>query len=284
MATLVPGDRPLHALAAALIPLLEPAMTETERLREIGKLGRAFAEGEVALRDVVTRALEKQPGTDRLLLLADQWEELYTLCQDEPIRARFIDQLLEAAAAGSLTVVLTLRGDFFGHALSYRPLADRLQDAVVNLGPMTGEELERAVVGPAEKVCLNFEPGLVKRILNDVREEPGNLPLLEFVLTELWEKRHGGQLLHEAYEAMGGVQGAIACRAEELFARLTDPRAEDGAKRVHAVGKTRRGGGRYPAARRHNRSARISPTAGEEPGRRTTPGDGAGPGHRGAKR
>ncbi len=221
--TLVPGDRPLQALAAALIPLLEPEMTETSRLREVGKLGKALAEGEVALRDVVTRALEKQPGTDRILLLADQWEELYTLCPDEPIRCRFIDQLLEATAAGSLTVVLTLRGDFFGHALSYRPLADRLQDAVVNLGPMTGEELERAVVGPAEKVCLNFEPGLVKRILNDVREEPGNLPLLEFVLTELWEKRHGGQLLHEAYEAMGGVQGAIACRAEELFAGLTDP-------------------------------------------------------------
>ncbi len=223
VATLVPGDRPLQALAAALIPLLEPEMTETDRLREVGKLGKSFAEGEVALRDVVTRALEKQPGTDHLLLLADQWEELYTLCPDEPMRCRFTDQLLDAAAAGCLTVVLTLRGDFFGHALSYRPLADRLQDAVVNLGPMTGEELERAVVGPAEKVCLNFEPGLVKRILNDVREEPGNLPLLEFVLTELWEKRHGGQLLHEAYEAMGGVQGAIACRAEELFARLTPP-------------------------------------------------------------
>ena len=221
VATLAPGDRPLQALAAALIPLLEPEMTETSRLREVGKLGKALAEGEVALRDVVTRALEKQPGTDRLLLVADQWEELYTLCPDEPIRCRFIDQLLEATAAGSLTVVLTLRGDFFGHALSYRPLADRLQDAVVNIGPMTGDELERAIVGPAEKVCLNFEAGLVKRILNDVREEPGNLPLLEFVLTELWEKRHGGQLLHEAYEAMGGAQGAIACRAEELFARLT---------------------------------------------------------------
>lgn len=221
--TLVPGDRPMQALAAAMIPILESEMTETDRLREVAKLGRSLAEGEVALRDVVTRALEKQPGTDRLLLLADQWEELYTLCPDESMRNRFTDQLLEAAAAGSLTVVLTLRGDFFGHALSYRPLADALKNAVVNVGPMTLEELKRAIAGPAEKVGLSFEPGLVERILNDVREEPGNLPLLEFVLTELWGKRQGSRLLHEAYESMGGVQGAIACRAEELFSRLTDP-------------------------------------------------------------
>jgi hypothetical protein len=87
---------------------------------------------------------------------------------------------------------------------------------------MTGEELERAVVGPAKKVGLDFEPGLVQRILSDVREEPGNLLLLEFVLTDLWERRRGSRLLHEAYEAKGGVQGAIACHAEELFARLTD--------------------------------------------------------------
>ena len=215
--TLVPGDRPLHALAAALIPLLEPEMTETDRLVEVGKLASYLAEGHVSLRDVVARALEKQPGTDRLLLVVDQWEELYTLSQDEQARRRFLDEVLEATAVGPLSVVFTLRGDFFGHVLGYRPLADRLQDAVVNLGPMTREELEQAVEAPAHKVGLTFEPGLVKRILDDVGEEPGNLPLLEFVLTELWEERRGGQLLHAAYEAMGEVQGAIARRAEDAL-------------------------------------------------------------------
>ena len=111
-------------------------------------------------------------------------------------------------------MVFTLRGDFFGRALGYRPLADRLQDAVVNLGPMTQEELSRAVEAPAQKVGLTFEPGLVVRILNAVEQEPGNLPLLEFLLTDLWEERHGGQLTHEAYQAMEGVQGAMARRAE----------------------------------------------------------------------
>jgi hypothetical protein len=231
IATLVPGERPLHALAAALLPLLEPEMTETDRLVEVGKLASYLAEGHVALRDVVARTLDKQPGTDRLLLVVDQWEELYTLSREEQTRRRFLDEVLEATAAGSLSVVLTLRGDFFGHALGYRPLTDRLQNAVVNLGPMTREELERAVEAPVHKVGLTFEPRLVERILDNVGEEPGNLPLLEFALTELWEERHGGQLLHAAYEAMGAVQGAIARRAEEVFARLT-PLEQEAAQRV----------------------------------------------------
>ena len=169
---------------------------------------------------MVSQALAKQAGTDRLLLVVDQLEELYTLGRDEQANRAFVDQLLEATADGLLSVVLTLRGDFYGRALGYRPLADRLQDAVVNLGPMTTEELEQVVAAPSEKVGLTFEPGLVARILGDVEQEPGSLPLLEFLLTDLWEARRGGQLTHEAYQAMGGVQGAMAQRAEELFGRL----------------------------------------------------------------
>src|SRR5262249_53351263 len=150
-------------------------------------------EGFVALRDVVARALEKQPGTDRLLLVVDQWEELYSLSPRERTRRRFLDEVLEATAVGALSVVCTLRGDFFGHALGYRPLADRLQDAVVTVGPMTREELERAVEAPVRKVGLTFEARLVERIVEDVGEAPGNLPLLEFALTELWDQRQGGQ-------------------------------------------------------------------------------------------
>jgi hypothetical protein len=224
--TLVPGNRPLHALAAALLPLLEPEMGEIDRLAEAGKLAEYLAEGHVVLRDVVARVLEKEPGTDRLLLVADQWEELYTLSREEAARRRFTDELLEATAAGQLSVVLTLRGDFFGHVLSYRPLADRLQNAVVNLGPMTRDELELAVAAPAQGVGLTFEPGLVPRLLDDVQEAPGNLPLLEFVLAELWEKRRGRRLFHDAYEAMGAVRGAIAARADETFARLTPAEQE----------------------------------------------------------
>ena len=219
--TLVPGERPLRSLAAALLPLLEPDLTEVDRLAEANKLAAHLADAHVGLGEVVGRVLQKQPGTDRLLLVVDQWEELYTLTREESERRQFMDEILGATARGPLTTVLTLRGDFFGQVLGYRPLADRLQDAVANLGPMNRAELLQAVVRPAAKVGLAFEPGLVERILDDVGEEPGNLPLLEFALTTLWEQRRGGYLLHEAYEAMGKVEGAIARRAEEQFSHLS---------------------------------------------------------------
>src|SRR5262249_20694006 len=82
-------------------------------------------------------------------------------------------------------------------------------------------ELRRAVEKPAGEVGIQFEPGLVDRILDDVGEEPGNLPLLEFVLEMLWQRRQDGQLHHDAYEKIGGVQGAIAQRANEVYQRLS---------------------------------------------------------------
>ena len=96
IATLVPTDRPLHALAAALLPLLEPEMSEVTRLGEINRLAEQFINGAIALRDVVERVLAKQPGTERLMLVVDQWDELFTLTQEEGTRRRFIDGILEA--------------------------------------------------------------------------------------------------------------------------------------------------------------------------------------------
>lgn len=145
IATLVPGDRPLHALAAVLLPLLEPDMTEIDRLIAVKKMESAFQAGDLKLRDVVERVLAKQTGTDRLLLVADQWEELYTLTPDEATRRCFVDELLDASAGTQLSMVLTLRGDFVGHALAYRLLSDRLQGAQVNLGPMNRAELALAI-------------------------------------------------------------------------------------------------------------------------------------------
>ena len=229
--TLFPGDDPLHSLAQAFVPLLEPEMTETERLIEVNKLAQGFSRGELSLHNVTNRILSKQRGTDRLLLVADQWEELYTLTRNEWERRRFIDELLDATQRESLSVVLTLRGDFVGKALAYRPLSDRLQGVQINLGPMKREELEQAIKRPAGKVNLQFEPGLIKRILDDVGEEPGNLPLLEFVLKRLWEDRQGGMLLHEVYDTMGGLQGAVAKKADELYSQLS-PLEQEAVKRV----------------------------------------------------
>lgn len=221
--TMVPTDRPVHALAAILMPYLEPDMTEINRMIELNKLAEALLSRTIKLREVVDRVLAKQPGTDRLLLIADQWEELFTLCKDDAARRCFIDNILEATAATKLSAVPTLRGDFFGRAITdYRPLSDRVQGAQVNLGPMKREELRLAIEEPAKKVGLTFEEGLVDLILEQVGDEPGHLPLVEFVLRRLWEDRQGTRLHHAAYKAMGKLQGAIAQKAESLFTKLND--------------------------------------------------------------
>jgi len=224
VATLVPTDRPLHQLGGALMPLLEPQMTETDRLVEVGKFAGILSEPHppANLRDFIGRVLDKQPGTDRLLLIVDQWEELYTLTKDEKLRRRFIDEILDASSQGRLHIVITMRGDFYGHALAYRSLSDKLQDRVVNLPPMSRAELEQAIREPADKVGLSFQPGLVERIINDVGDEPGNLPLLEFVLERLWQERQGGQLFHDSYESMGGLQGALAKKADDTYGRFSE--------------------------------------------------------------
>ena len=221
--TIMPTDRPMRALAAGLIPYLEPELSELNRLKAINsltddKLLKDPTQQPIQLRDVVERVLEKQPGTDRLLLIVDQWEELYTLCQDARASRCFVDQMLAATKTGNLHVVLTLRGDFYSRAITaHRLLSDRVQEAQVNVGPMTREELRLAIEEPAKLAGLTFETGLVDLLLEQAGDEPGNLLLLEFVLRQLWEHRRGGELHHEAYQAMGQLEGAIAKKAESLY-------------------------------------------------------------------
>jgi formylglycine-generating enzyme required for sulfatase activity len=232
--TLVPGHEPLQALIGALLPLLEPDMTTMDQMVEVNKQAGNLRAGDLHLRQLVDAVLAKQQGTSRLLLVVDQWEELYTYAGDEASKqasTRFVDEVLTAIETAPLTVVLTLRGDFYSEVLSHRGLSDRLQAALVNLGPMTREELERAVTKPAEKVGLGFESGLVDRLLEDVGGEPGNLPLLEFALRELWSARRGSRMCYDAYKAMGGVKGAIAERAQDIYDSLS-PADKKTAERV----------------------------------------------------
>ena len=187
-----PGGQPFHSLAAALLPLLEPQSSETDRLLEAQKLATAWHEEGLALLPTVERILEIHPKKDRLLVVIDQFEELYTLCLEPDIRRAFLNLLLPAARAEedllapAFVLLFTLRADFMGQALAYRPFADTLQEGALMLGPMNRSELTAAIEEPAEKQGAAFEPGLVDRILDDVGEEPGNLPLLEFALTLLW--------------------------------------------------------------------------------------------------
>jgi WD40 repeat protein/energy-coupling factor transporter ATP-binding protein EcfA2 len=217
-----PEDRPFHNLAAALVPLLEPEMSEVDRLVEVKKLATALSQKDVGLSDTVSRILEKQSGS-QLLLIVDQFEELYTLSQEEDKQQVFLDLLLEAVnSSQKFKLVLTLRADFLGAALSYPPFADALQDADVKLGLMNRQELKQAIEEPAKLLGVKLESGLTDRILDAVEGKSGNLPLLGFALEKLWAKQQNARLIHQAYEDIGGVEMALANYADDEYRKLTD--------------------------------------------------------------
>jgi tetratricopeptide (TPR) repeat protein len=215
-----PGDEPFHRLAASLIPLLEPEADEVYRLASGRKLGDRLADGTVRLADVVERLIAKSNGTDRLLIAADQFEEVFTVAPPQQ-RQPFVAAVLSALDRAPFTFLAALRADFYGHAIALdRSLSDRIQSGLVNLGPMTRSELRSAIEQPAAKAGAAFEAGLVDRVLGRLELQPGSLPLLEFALTQLWERRAGRRITHVSYEAIGEVEGAISQRAETLFLGL----------------------------------------------------------------
>lgn len=221
-----PGSDPFHALALALVPLYTTNLNETERLAQARQLANYLRDGDIPLADVVAQIQQNYPS-ERVLVIADQFEELYTLCPDETIRRNFLDKLTTFPFERvGMVLVLTMRADFLGNALSYRPFADVLQNTDLKLGPMNREELTEIIEKPAQKLEVTFEAGLVERILDDVESEPGNLPLLEFALTELWQRRQGKQLTHLAYTEIGQVQGALARHANEEYHKLSEAQRE----------------------------------------------------------
>jgi hypothetical protein len=174
---------PFLALARALVPLYVASGSDTERLKNTRQLADGLESSTLTLRDVFADCRSRNKGK-RILLIADQFEETFTLVEDEAVRHRFIDVLLagfpdpDPGATPNICLILTLRADFYGRALRYRPLADALQGHVENLGPMNREELQAAIVRPAENAKVSFEPGLVKTLLDNVESKPGSLPLL----------------------------------------------------------------------------------------------------------
>ncbi|MDJ0899442.1 MAG: WD40 repeat domain-containing protein [Xenococcus sp. MO_188.B8] len=219
-----PGSDPFHALALALVPLYTPELDDTDKIAQARKLASYLNDNTVVLSDVFTK-IQQNHSNHRLLLIADQFEELYTLCEEKS-RHRFLDILLDSihsplSQTNSLVLVTMMRADFLGNALSYPTFADLLRTADVKIRSMNREELCSVIEKPAQKLGVTFEAGLVERILDDVEDEPGNLPLLEFALTELWNKRTSKQLTHKIYEEIGQVEGALARHADEKYGNLT---------------------------------------------------------------
>jgi WD40 repeat protein/DNA-binding SARP family transcriptional activator len=171
-------------------------------------------------------------GAERLLLVVDQFEEVFTTSQDEGERAAFLATLTEAAWADShVTVVVAIRADYYGHCAVAPDLASLLAANHVLVGPMRPDELRRAVELPAHRAGLRLEPGLSAAMVEEVADQPGGLPLLSCALLESWQHRHGRTLTLAAYQQAGGVRGAVARLAERAWLQL-DPDLRAVARRI----------------------------------------------------
>ena len=210
---LFPGAYPFEELAAAI---LRVAVERPDNLVE------ELARDELGMRRVAKRVLPE--GTE-LLLVIDQFEELFTLTADEQARRGFLDGLtaLAADSRSRVHIVLTLRADFLDHPLRYPEFGELLRAGMVAVAAPSEDELAAAIERPAKRVDVRFEPGLVSQIIADVHEQPGALPLLQYALTELFARRTSDVLSLEGYMATGGVVGALGRRAEELYGRLDSP-------------------------------------------------------------
>ncbi|MBD2593023.1 CHAT domain-containing protein [Nostoc spongiaeforme FACHB-130] len=160
-------------------------------------------------------AVQNQPS----IIVVDQFEELFTLCSDETQRQEFIQKLLSLTQ--QQPVIVTMRADFWGECATYRLLKELMESHQKLIGPMDAAELRKAMELQAAQVGLRFEAGLSNNILDDVQGEPGAMPLLQHALLELWKRRHGRWLRVEEYEAIGGVQKAIAQTADEVYNSLS---------------------------------------------------------------
>ncbi len=209
---LTPGAHPLNELAARLSVLGDD--------RAIAMLQDLEADHR-AVDLAVRRALAGEPDQVKLLLVVDQFEEIFALCRDEGERRQFIDVLLYAIEAedGRMVVIPTIRADFYGRCADYPQLAARMSDGLL-VGPMSVEELRAAIERPAAAAGLSLEPGFADVILDDVAGEPGALPLMSHALLETFGRRRGATLTVSGYTAAGGVAGSIAQTAEAVYEGL----------------------------------------------------------------
>jgi WD40 repeat protein len=207
-----PGKNPFDAMAVALSKYCQSAVLEFEVNRRNDET-------------VLCRLIENivnSLGYQRLVLVADQFEELYTLAAQEERHSFLRSLLLAVTYVRSFSLVLTLRADFLGIVLDDQSMGKALQQyPPLLLTAMDREELRDAIEKPALKMKVELEEGLTSKLINDVGDRPGRLPLLEFALTQLWSKQKNWYLTHQAYEEIGGLEKALAKHASEVLKVLS---------------------------------------------------------------
>jgi DNA-binding SARP family transcriptional activator/WD40 repeat protein len=214
--TMTPGEDPIAELAMAIGRVSVRPIAELRTvIAEPGGFGRAV------------RAALPDDGS-QLLLVVDQLEEIFTLCSDEEARASFLNGIAQAAfdERARLRVVTALRADAYDRPLQYRTFALLLDANTITVMPPNPEELEAAITGPAARVGVDLEHGMLSRLVGDLVDRPAALALLQFTMAELYDQRRSGLLTLDAYRLIGGVSGALAHRADAIHEALSgDERA-----------------------------------------------------------
>ena len=214
---IVPSAQPLESLAAALTQ-------DAGSVSAMASLIDDLRKDERSLHLAARQALSRVNGS-RLLLMVDQFEEIFTLCKNEADRKAFIDNLLYAAAPttdGPTIVIIVFRADFYAHCGQYDNLREAVSTNQEYVGPMNRDELRRSIEEPAKAGGWEIEPGLTDSILNEVVGEPGALPLMQHALLETWNRRRGRAMTLRGYAEAGGIRGAIAKTAEAVYTALPE--------------------------------------------------------------
>src|SRR5688572_1980838 len=209
--TCTPTANPLESLAACLTSEDRSVIATSTLMDDLSRDPRS-------LQIFIKRQL-MQENHPKVLLVIDQFEELFALCRSEEARASFIGNLLTASSETNspVIVVITLRADFYAHCANYVRLREALALNQIYIGAMSDEELRRVIEEPARRSRWELEPGLIDLLLHDVGHEPGALPLLSHALFETWQRRRGRTMTLSGYTSSGGVRGAIAETAETVF-------------------------------------------------------------------
>jgi serine/threonine protein kinase len=210
---MLPGTHPVDELEIALIRV---AANQSGSLHE--QLSRD--------RRGLIRAAQLILPNDgsELVLVIDQFEEVFTLLEDEAARGGFLDLLYTAVTEprSRVRIIITLRADFYDRPLHYADFGELVRSRMETVLPLSAQELERAISKPAERAGASFDQGLVASIVAEVNYQTGALPLLQYALTELFEQRKGRLLTREAYDTIGGSVGALARRADEAYLDFDD--------------------------------------------------------------
>jgi uncharacterized protein YjbI with pentapeptide repeats len=217
---MLPTEHPLKSLANEFV---DQKLGNIDSAAQLATAEKLLSEGKDGLR----RLVEATAKATRMVLVIDQFEESFTLCQNLEEREQFFACLIGALeiTADKFCLAIAMRADFFGKCVEreYGGLSKRIEAHLVAVTPMNDDELREAIAKPAEIVGCEVEPILIEEIVRDVAGAPANLPLMQFALSELWQLRDGNRLTLQAYkQELRGITGALEKRANTVYAQLDE--------------------------------------------------------------